>query len=211
MPIILPPLPYPHDALAPAISGETLRFHHGKHHKGYVDKTNAAVAGTPLEPASLEELIEAARRRKDKKLFNNAAQAWNHGFYWQSLTPERTRPAPALAEAIARDFGGHDALVEELAKQGAAHFASGWVWLALDGDKLAVIQTHDAETLADQPALPLLVIDVWEHAYYLDRQNERPAYLKAVLGDRLNWDFASRLHAAEQRWTYPSEQVVERV
>lgn len=211
MPIILPPLPYPHDALAPAISAETLRFHHGKHHKGYVDKTNAAVAGTPLEPASLEELIAAARRRKDRKLFNNAAQAWNHGFYWQSLTPERTRPSPALAEAIARDFGGHDALVEELAGQGAEHFASGWVWLALEDDKLAVIQTHDAETLADQSALPLLVIDLWEHAYYLDRQNDRPAYLKAVLGELLNWDFASRLHASAERWTYPSEQVAERV
>lgn len=211
MPITLMPLPYAQDALAPAISAETLKFHHGKHHKGYVDKTNGAIKGTGLASASLEEVVAAARRNQDRKLFDNAAQAWNHGFYWMSLSPAAAAPSGDLAAAIARDFGSHDALLEELAKQGEAHFASGWVWLALSGGKLAVEQTHDAETLADREALPLLVVDLWEHAYYLDRQNDRAAYLKAVLGEVLNWDFAAERFATRRRWTYPAEKVAEGV
>lgn len=210
MPISLMPLPYPEDALAPEISAETLQFHHGKHHKAYVDKANAATEGTDLESASVEELIAAARSRNDRKLFNNVGQVWNHGFYWQSLSPARTQPSGELAQAIDRDFGSLDKLIEELAAQGADHFASGWVWLAAKGGKLSVVQTHDAETLADGDANPLLVVDLWEHAYYIDRRNDRAAYLKAVLNQVLNWDFAAERFAAGKAWTYPNEKVAER-
>ena len=209
MPITLMPLPYADDALAPEISAETLQFHHGKHHKAYVDKANAATAGTDLETASVEDLIVAARSKGDKKLFNNAGQVWNHGFYWKSLSPTKTQPTGELAQAIDRDFGSLDALIAELASQGADHFASGWVWLAATDGKLAVVQTHDAETLADGVANPLLVVDLWEHAYYIDRRNDRAAYLKVVLNQVLNWDFAGERLAAGSAWTYPAEKVSE--
>jgi len=209
MPITLMPLPYADDALAPEISAETLQFHHGKHHKAYVDKANAATAGTDLETASVEDLIVAARSKGDKKLFNNAGQVWNHGFYWKSLSPTKTQPTGELAQAIDRDFGSLDALIAELASQGADHFASGWVWLAATDGKLAVVQTHDAETLADGVANPLLVVDLWEHAYYIDRRNDRAAYLKVVLNQVLNWDFAGERLAAGGAWTYPAEKVSE--
>jgi len=203
MAISLMPLPYAADALAPAISADTLETHHGKHHKGYVDKTNAAVADGPLANASLEEIVAKARGT-DQGLFNNAAQAWNHGFYWASLTPSASKPSGDLAAAIDRSFGSHGRLVEELATRGAGHFASGWVWLAMNNGALSVVETHDAETLADAPSLPLLVIDLWEHAYYLDRKNLRPDYLKAVLDHLLNWDFAAQNLARGERWTYPA-------
>ena len=207
MPISLMPLPYGADELSPAISAATLEVHHGKHHKGYVDKTNAAIEGGPLASASLEGIIVDARK-SDPKLFNNAAQTWNHGFYWASLTPAKTAPDGDLLAAIERDFGSLDALVEQLAKRGADHFASGWVWLAASGGKLAVEETHDADTLADGGAdggaNPLLVIDLWEHAYYLDRKNLRPDYLKAVLGEVLNWKFAAENFARGTAWIYPA-------
>ena len=202
MSISLMPLPYARDALAPAISADTLDTHHGKHHKAYVDKTNAAVENGPLAQASLEEIIAQARGG-NQGLFNNAAQTWNHGFYWASLAPQSSQPSGDLAAAI-DSFGGLDKLTEELATRGANHFASGWVWLASDNGKLTVVETHDAETLADQGPVPLLVIDLWEHAYYLDRKNVRPDYLKAVLGDLLNWDFAAENLARGARWTYPA-------
>ena len=208
MPISFMPLPYAHNALYPAISAETLEYHHGKHHKGYVDKVNAALAGTPDGEKSLEEVIASAREGGDDALFNNAAQAWNHGFYWASLSPLPTQPSAELADAIARDFGSHEHLVKHLLQDGAAHFASGWIWLASDGGTLSVVQTHDAETLADAMRadagkLPLLVIDLWEHAYYLDRKNARDAYLGAVVPDLLNWAHASQIYAARRRWSYP--------
>lgn len=203
MPVSLMPLPYGSDALAPAISAATLEVHHGKHHKGYVDKTNAATAGGPLADAPLETIIPAARS-DDRALFNNAAQSWNHGFYWASLGPRRTTPDRALAEAITRDFGGLGALAHELAQRGAGHFASGWVWLASRDGRLSVEETHDGDTLADSALNPLLVIDLWEHAYYLDRQNLRPDYLKAVIDDLLNWDFAAENLARGTAWTYPA-------
>ena len=202
MSIALMPLPYARDALAPAISADTLDTHHGKHHKAYVDKTNAAIADGPQANASLEEIVAGARG-SNQGLFNNAAQTWNHGFYWASLTPQRTRPSGELASAIDAAFGSLDKLTEELATRGANHFASGWVWLASDGGRLTVEETHDADTLADRGPLPLLVIDLWEHAYYLDRKNVRPDYLTAVLGELLNWDFAGQNLAREERWTYP--------
>ncbi len=202
MPISLMPLPYGPDALAPAISAATLEVHHGKHHKAYIDKTNAAIAGGELAEAPLEGVVAAARGT-DAKLFNNAAQSWNHGFYWASLSPQRTAPCGALLAAIERDFGGAEELMGELATRGADHFASGWVWLAAKGGRLKVAETHDADTLADGAANPLLVIDLWEHAYYLDRKNARPDYLKAVLGEVLNWDFAAENFARGSCWSYP--------
>ena len=148
----------------------------------------------------------------DPELFNNAAQTWNHGFYWASLNPANTVPEGDLLAAIKRDFGSLDALVEQLSKRGAGHFASGWVWLADTDGTLSVEETHDADTLADgeadggadEDANPLLVIDLWEHAYYLDRKNLRPDYLKAVLGEVLNWDFAAENLARGSVWTYPA-------
>lgn len=203
MPISLMPLPYGTDALAPAISADTLEVHHGKHHRTYVDKTNAATAGTELESAPLERIV-ASSRGSNQKLFNNAAQTWNHGFYWASLAPQASGPSGEMLSAIERDFGSLDALLNELATRGADHFASGWVWLADDGGKLSVAETHDGDTLADQKANPLLVIDLWEHAYYLDRKNARPEYLKAVLGGVLNWAFAAENLSRGSRWTYPA-------
>ena len=197
------PLPYDSEALAPAISAETLSFHHGKHHKAYIDKTNAAIAGTELADADLETVIARARGT-NQGLFNNAAQSWNHGFYWHSLTPERTAPGDDLAAKIDEAFDSFDALKTELAERGAGHFASGWVWLAEKGGKLSIEETHDGDTLADSGFTPLLTIDVWEHAYYLDYQNKRPDYLKAVLDEILNWDFASQNLARGAAWRYPA-------
>lgn len=203
MPVILMPLPYGREDLAPAISAETLDVHHGKHHKGYVDKTNAAVANGPLADAPLEAIVRTSRGN-DPKLFNNAAQSWNHGFYWASLSPLTIAPHGTLADAIARDFGSLETLGEQLAQRGADHFASGWVWLASRDGALSIEETHDGDTLADSGLNPLLVIDLWEHAYYLDRMNLRPDYLKAVIAERLNWDFAAENLARGTAWTYPA-------
>jgi Fe-Mn family superoxide dismutase len=203
MPLKLIPLPYPADALAPAISADTLRTHHGKHHKGYIDKANKAAETMGMADASLEEIIAAARKKADKPAFDNAAQAWNHGFYWHSLSPTGGKPGGALADAIKRDFGSLDELRDELAQRGEKHFASGWVWLAEKGGKLSVEETHDGDTLALGDRKPLLTIDLWEHAYYLDHKNERPKYLEAVIAGLLDWEFASANLAASGTWTYP--------
>ena len=207
MPIALTTLPYAEGALAPAISAETLKFHHGKHHATYVEKTNAAARELGLEDASLEEIIAAADKAGDKPAFNNAAQAWNHGFYWHSLAPAGGKPdgdlAPEFLGAIDRDFGSLDALGKELQTRGEKHFASGWVWLAASGDTLSVEETHDGQTLALGDKRPLLAIDLWEHAYYLDRQNQRPKYLEAVIGKLLDWEFAAKNYAAQSNWLYP--------
>ena len=203
MPLKLIPLPYPEDALAPAISAETLRTHHGKHHKTYVAKTNEAAEAMGMADASLEQIIAAAAEMAEKPAFNNAAQVWNHGFYWHSLTPAGGEPQGALGEAIDRDFGSLDKLREVLAERGTKHFASGWVWLVQAGGTLSVEETHDGETLALGDKKPLLTIDLWEHAYYLDHKNERPAYLQAVIGGLLDWEFAARNFAAAEAWKYP--------
>lgn len=201
--IDLIPLPYAADALAPHISKDTLETHHGKHHAGYVKKTNAAIAGTPLADAPLEQIIASAEADKDRKLFNQAAQVWNHGFYWHSLSAKPTRPGAALAAAIARDHGSLDALLKDLGEKATAHFGSGWVWLAEKGGTIVIAQSHDAATLATGDTKPLLVIDVWEHAYYLDRRNARDAYVAAVTGELLNWQFASENFENKDVWTYP--------
>ena len=164
----LPELPYASDALAPHISAETMDFHHGKHHAAYVKTTNGMIAGKGLEGASLVEVIRAARDRGDGGLFNNAAQIWNHSFFWQCLAPEgSTSPAGKLKERIDEDLGGTDSLLEQLEKESGSHFASGWGWLVLNNGKLEVTSLHDADTPVVHGMTPLLTVDVWEHAYYI--------------------------------------------
>ncbi|WP_395394029.1 superoxide dismutase [Novosphingobium sp. BL-8A] len=200
MTISLIPLPYAQDALEPHISAKTLEIHHGAHHKTYVDKLNAAIAGTPNADKSVDEITKSA----SGPLFNNAAQTWNHGFYWHSMSPTKTAPSGALAAAIEKDFGSLDALLEALSNEAVNHFASGWAWLVVDGGTLKVISTHDAGCPITTDVNPLLTIDVWEHAYYIDQMNKRPAYVKAVLENLINWDFAGENFDRGTAWTYPA-------
>ena len=204
MAISLITLPYAEDALAPAISATTVQTHHGKHHRTYVDRTNTAIEGGDLAGKPLEDIIAAAEAKGDKGLFNNSAQTWNHGFYWFSLAPTSTAPTGDFADAIESSFGSFDALKQELATQGTAHFASGWVWLVEKNGKLSVEQTHDAATYSTLSGNPLLVIDLWEHAYYLDHKNVRPNYLKDVIDNHLNWEFAAENFGRGAVWTYPA-------
>ncbi|RQW43298.1 superoxide dismutase [Novosphingobium sp. LASN5T] len=204
MAISLITLPYAEDALAPAISATTVQTHHGKHHRTYVDRTNTAIEGGDLADKPLEDIIAAAEAKGDKGLFNNSAQTWNHGFYWFSLAPTSAAPTGDLAAAIESSFGSFDALKQELAAQGTAHFASGWVWLVEKNGKLSVEQTHDAATYTTLSGNPLLVIDLWEHAYYLDHKNVRPNYLKDVIDNHLNWEFAAENFGRGALWTYPA-------
>lgn len=197
----LPALPYADTALEPAVSANTLSFHHGKHHKAYIDKTNAAIEGTDLADKSMEDVIAAARG-SNQGLFNNSAQSWNHAFYWHSMAADSTAPSDELSAMIDKAFGSMDELKKQLADRGAGHFASGWVWLAEKDGVLSIEETHDGDTLADSDFNPLLTIDVWEHAYYLDHQNARPAYLDAVINTKLNWAFASENLARGSTWTY---------
>ena len=193
MAFTLPDLPYAKDALAPHMSAETLEFHHGKHHKAYVDKTNAMLSEKGLEEASLLDVIKAAKDKGDKKLFNNAAQIWNHSFFWHCLAPAGTTElAGELKTMVERDFGSPDAMLEKLATESADHFGSGWGWLVLDNDKLKVTSLHDADTPAVHDLVPLLTLDVWEHAYYIDYRNERPKFVKSVLENLINWDFVAQ-------------------
>jgi Fe-Mn family superoxide dismutase len=204
MAIILSALPYADDALSPVISATTLQTHHGKHHRTYVDRTNTAIAGTDLADAALEDIVAAATSTGNKGLFNNSAQTWNHGFYWHSLSAEAQVPEGELAAAIDAAFGSFDALKAELVAQGTAHFASGWVWLVAKDGTLAVEQTHDAASYGDLSGTPLLVVDLWEHAYYLDHKNVRPDYLKKVVDGHLNWSFAAENLARGTLWAYPA-------
>lgn len=189
---MLPPLPFAEDALEPVISRKTLALHHGKHHKSYVEKLNKLVKNTSLSGRKLEDVILAAvDDPAKKKIFSNAAQVWNHTFYWHSLSPSQVAPSKTLVAAIDRDFGGLDEMKAMLAKKAVAHFASGWAWLTLEDEKLVVVDTHDADTPFAHGATCLLCIDVWEHAYYLDYQNDRESHVRAVLDKLLNWEFAS--------------------
>jgi Fe-Mn family superoxide dismutase len=193
MAFTLPDLPFDRDALAPHMSAETLDFHHGKHHKAYVDKLNKLLGDTDLEGASLVKVIGAAYGRHDKPLFNNAAQIWNHSFFWQCLAPEgSTRPSGKLREMINSDFGGEQALLDKLAKESTNHFASGWGWLMLNNGKLEVTSLHDADTPVAHGMTPLLTIDVWEHAYYIDYRNDRAKFVENVLENIINWDFVGQ-------------------
>jgi len=192
-PHALPALPYAQDALAPVISAATLGFHHGKHHKAYVDNLNKLVAGTELAALTLEKIIAATAGKADKAaIFNNAAQAWNHAFHWCSLTPKGGgEPPPALKQKIVATFGTLDACDKELATAATGQFGSGWAWLVMDGDTLKVVKTGNADTPLTKGMRPLLNIDVWEHAYYLDYQNRRPDYVAAILDKLVNWGFAA--------------------
>lgn len=193
MAVSLPELPYAKDALAPVISANTLDFHHGKHHKAYVDNLNKLIAGTELETKSLEEIIQIAAKDAAKAgIFNNAAQIWNHSFYWQCLKKGGGgAPTGKIAEKINATWGSYDKFVEELKNAGATQFGSGWAWLVLDGDKLKITKTANADTPMVHGQKALLAIDVWEHAYYLDYQNRRPDYLSAVIQNLINWDFVN--------------------
>ncbi|HRD50520.1 MAG: superoxide dismutase [Candidatus Competibacter sp.] len=197
-PFTLPPLPYADNALSPAISAQTIGFHYGKHHQGYVNKLNELVAGTPLADQSLEAVIKTTADKADQiAVFNNAAQIWNHTFYWNSLRPQGGgKPTGALIQAIEKSFGSFDAFKAEFAKAAASQFGSGWAWLVKDGDGVAIRKTGNADTPAAHGQKPLLTIDVWEHAYYLDYQNRRVDYIAAVLDQLINWDFAARNLAA---------------
>ena len=192
MAFILPELPYAKDALVPHMSAETFDYHHGKHHKAYVDKTNSMLGDKGLEGASLIEVIKAAKDKGDKGLFNNSAQIWNHSFFWQCLAPTgATAPSGKLREMIAADFGGEQGLLDKLASESVNHFASGWGWLVLNNGKLEVTSLHDADSPVAHGMTPLLTLDVWEHAYYIDYRNERPRFLKTVLENIINWDFVA--------------------
>lgn len=190
---LLPPLPYAENALEPAISGNTVGFHYGKHHKGYVDTLNKLTSGTELEGLALEKLIAATTGKADKAaIFNSAAQTWNHTFYWRSLRPKGGGLPPlALKLRIEAAFGSLDVCKKELATAAATEFGSGWAWLVLEADKLKVVKTDNAETPLTRGMKPLLTIDVWEHAYYLDYQNRRGDYVNAVLDKLINWSFAA--------------------
>ena len=193
--ITLPQLPFAFDALQPIISEKTLRFHYEKHHAGYVNTTNTLIKGTDLENKTLEQIIlTAASDTVYTKLFNNAAQSWNHTFYWNSLTPEpqKHQLSTEFHAQINKDFGGQEELENLLIEQGLNQFGSGWVWLVAENGTLRVITTSNADTpLTKSNFKPLLCVDVWEHAYYLDYQNLRKDYLTGVVKNLLNWDFAA--------------------
>ena len=190
---ILPPLPYADNALAPVISANTISFHYGKHHKAYVDNLNKLIVGSEFADLPLEKIItETAGKIEKIAIFNNAAQTWNHTFYWNSLKPKGGGEPPAvLKKKIEESFGTVDACKKELATAATTQFGSGWAWLVLDGDKLKVIKTSNAEVPLTKGIKPLLDIDVWEHAYYLDYQNRRADYLNVVIDKLINWGFAA--------------------
>ena len=192
------PLPYPDDALAPVVSAKTISYHYGKHHSGYANTLNTLVAGTKYEGQTLEAVISAARDAGDSAVFNNAAQVWNHDFYWGSLAPagQGGEPSEALLGAVNAAFGSLDACRKALADAAVKRFGSGWAWLVLKDGRLSVESTANAETPAGRPGVkPILVVDVWEHAYYLDWQNARAAYVNAVVEKLLNWKAASERFA----------------
>ncbi|MEA4959787.1 MAG: superoxide dismutase [Anaerolineaceae bacterium] len=197
-PIELPELPWEMNALEPVISAHTLEFHYGKHHKAYVDKTLELIKGTELEGKSLEEVILAASKDPAKKgLFNNAAQVWNHNFYWKSLTPASKSSMPeALKAMLERDFGSLEAFKKQLVNAGMTQFGSGWAWVVYEGGKLSIEKTPNAEEPWTENRHAVLTLDVWEHAYYLDYQNKRQAYLEAVIDNLVNWEYM--LHNIEK-------------
>lgn len=197
MSIEFPDLPYAADALEPHISARTFEYHHGKHHKAYVDKLNAAIAGTAYESQSLEEIIEAAYKASDKGVFNNAAQAWNHTFLWHSMSPKGGgAPTGELADAINARFGDLDAFKAAFKAAALGQFGSGWAWLVRTGDGVDIVTTGNADTPLVNGSKALLTLDVWEHAYYLDYQNKRDAYVDVFLNDLVNWEFAAQNFAA---------------
>jgi Fe-Mn family superoxide dismutase len=189
----LPALPFAEHELEPVISRRTIEFHYGKHHRGYVDNLNKLIAGTPFAGAALDEIVlRSARDPAHVGIFNNAGQAWNHAFYWRSLRPGGGgRPPAPLLRRLEADFGSFEQFKQAFAAAAVGQFGSGWAWLVLDGGKLKVAHTANAEVPMTQGQKPLLTIDVWEHAYYLDYQNRRPDHVQAVIEKLLNWEFAA--------------------
>ncbi|MDB5439366.1 MAG: superoxide dismutase [Caulobacteraceae bacterium] len=193
----LPPLPYDYTALEPKISETTLRTHHGKHHKAYVDNTNKFLADAGETATSLEAVIRDASAGSKTKLFNNSAQVWNHAFFWECMTPSYAAPSGELAAAIDAAFGSLAALKEKFVAEGVGHFASGWAWIVYEDGALRVLSTHDAATEATRPGVtPILLCDVWEHAYYLDYKNDRKSFVETFFDGLANWDFAAKQLAA---------------
>jgi Fe-Mn family superoxide dismutase len=188
----LPPLPYADNALDPVISANTLGFHYGKHHKTYVDNLNNLVKGTDLEGATLEAIVQATAGKADKAgVFNNAAQVWNHTFFWNSLRPGAGgAPTGRLGDMVNASFGSFDNFRKEFGQTCVTQFGSGWGWLVADGGALKLVKTPNAETPLTRGVKPLLTIDVWEHAYYLDYQNRRADFVNALIDKLLNWQFA---------------------
>ncbi|MEO9132141.1 MAG: superoxide dismutase [Sphingomonas sp.] len=188
----LPPLPFDKAALEPHMSAETFDYHHGKHHKAYVDKTNGWIEEKGLGGLSLLQVIDKAKSTGDKGLFNNSAQVWNHSFFWNCLAPAgATKPSDKLAGLI-DGFGGQETLLKKIADEAVGHFASGWAWLVLEGDALKVTSFHDADTPVAHGVTPLFTLDVWEHAYYIDYRNARPKFAESILANVINWDFVSQ-------------------
>jgi len=194
VPFTLPDLPYPKAALGRFMSAETLDYHHDRHHRAYVDKVNEMLGEKGLEDRPLIDVIRAGKDKGDKALFNNSAQIWNHNFFWQCLAPpEGQRPSGKLAALIEEGFGNTDALLAKLKEEADGHFSNGWAWLVLDRDALKVISLHDADTpVIHEGMKPLLALDVWEHAYYVDYRNDRPKFAESVLGNIVNWEFVGK-------------------
>jgi len=193
MPITLPKLPFEKNSLAPHISEKTLEFHYGKHHNAYVEKTNKLIEGTELAGESLENIIKKTAKDASKGgIFNNAAQVWNHSFYWQCMKPKGGgRPSGEAAKKIDKDFGSYEKFVEQFKNAGATQFGSGWAWLVLKDGRLEIMKTPNADTPLAHGLKAVLTVDVWEHAYYLDYQNRRPDYLTAFVEHLINWDFVN--------------------
>lgn len=202
--IPLPELPYRYDALEPVLSESAMRLHHHRHHAKYVAVVNDLTAAERHHPSPLEEMIRHAALAGERRLFNNAAQAWNHAFYWRCMTPDHRGPRGQLAQAIDAQFGDLDRLRGAFIAAGSAHFGSGWLWLAAEEDRLSVFSTHDADTVVTRDLRPLLVCDLWEHAYYLDHLNDRAAFLAAWWDRLVNWTFAEDQFVAERAWRHPA-------
>ncbi len=194
MPFTLPDLPYSRDALEPHMSAKTLEFHHGKHHNAYVTKLNGLIEGTDLAKADLETIISKTAKDESKSgIFNNAAQVWNHTFFWNCMKPGGGgEPGETLKTLLSVDFGGYDTFLEEFKQKAGTLFGSGWAWLVLDGRKPKIFQGKNADTPIAHGWKPLLTVDVWEHAYYLDYQNRRPDFVSTFFEKLVNWDFVEQ-------------------
>jgi Fe-Mn family superoxide dismutase len=195
MKLTLPELPFAKDSLEPYISARTLEFHHDKHHNAYVQKANQLIDGTEYEKMDPEEIIRKTSGNASKSgIFNNTAQAWNHSFYWKSMKPNGGgKPFGMVEKLIKEQFGNYEKFVDEFKNAGATQFGSGWAWLILEGDQLEVMKTGNADTPVARGKKPLLTVDVWEHAYYLDYQNRRPDYLSTFIDKLINWEFVNSL------------------
>jgi superoxide dismutase, Fe-Mn family len=206
----LPDLPYASDALAPVLSDVQMRTHHDKHHAKYIENLNKFLSDSGDKPATLEEVVKAsATSPSTKKLFNNAAQSWNHAFFWECMTPQPAKPSGELAAAIDKTFGGLDAFRTKFVDEGVNHFASGWAWLIARGPNLEVISTHDAATpITEAGVVALLTCDVWEHAYYLDFKQDRKGFLEQWFDKLVNWSFVEAQYAAAitggKGYTFPA-------